>query len=77
MKQFIKNNGDWFFLVPSDPQSVTEAVAYDTVVFEGPPITEQKLWPKHCVQDSWGAEFHQGLKVNLHAGRASFFDQLL
>jgi exosome complex component RRP4 len=35
----------------------------DTVVFEGPPMTEQKLWPRHCVQQSWGAELHKDLKV--------------
>ena len=23
---------------------------YDIVVFEGPPKTEQKMWPAHCVQ---------------------------
>ena len=23
---------------------------YDIVVFEGPPKTEQKMWPTHCVQ---------------------------
>ncbi|XP_069129306.1 nicotinamidase-like [Argopecten irradians] len=34
----------------------------DTVVFEGPPATEQKLWPSHCVQGSWGAEIHPDLK---------------
>ena len=36
---------------------------YDTVVFEGPPKTEQTLWPRHCVQESWGAELHKDLKV--------------
>ena len=24
---------------------------------------DQVLWPAHCVQDSWGAELHQDLKV--------------
>ena len=37
---------------------------YDTVVFEGPPKTEQTLWPRHCVQESWGAELHKDLKVS-------------
>jgi len=40
-----------------------DAQVYDTVVFEGPPINEQKLWPKHCVQNSWGAELHSSVKV--------------
>ncbi|TRY67685.1 hypothetical protein TCAL_02948 [Tigriopus californicus] len=43
-----------------DPSRVKEM---DTVVFEGPPMTEQRLWPRHCVQNSWGAEFHKDLKV--------------
>ena len=38
---------------------------YDTVVFTGPPMTEQTLWPRHCVQNSWGAELHKDLKVSL------------
>ena len=39
----------------------------DVVVFEGPPKTEQVLWPTHCVQESWGAEMHKDLKVqNFH-----------
>ncbi|KAL4721064.1 hypothetical protein ACJJTC_009433 [Scirpophaga incertulas] len=45
-------------LHPSSP-----AQAYDTVVFAGPPPMRQRLWPRHCVQDSWGAELHKELKV--------------
>merc|ERR1712227_492577 len=37
---------------------------YDLVTFEGPPKMEQVLWPAHCVQDSWGAELHEDLKVH-------------
>ena len=36
----------------------------DTVIFEGPPLVEQKLWPAHCIQHSWGSELHPDLKVN-------------
>ncbi|RWS27175.1 pyrazinamidase/nicotinamidase-like protein [Leptotrombidium deliense] len=36
----------------------------DIVVFEGPPKTEQKLWPRHCVQNTKGAEFHPKLVVS-------------
>lgn len=43
----------------------SKASVYDTVVFEGPPMTEQTLWPRHCVQDTWGAELHKDLKVTL------------
>ncbi|KAI1282049.1 Nicotinamidase [Halotydeus destructor] len=35
----------------------------DIVTFEGPPRTVQKLWPKHCVQNSWGAELHPELEI--------------
>ena len=44
-----------------------EANTYDTVIFEGPPMMKQRLWPRHCVQDSWGAELHKDLKVTLNA----------
>ncbi len=45
-------------------QDANQAKASDTVVFAGPPMTEQVLWPRHCVQNSWGAEFHKDLKVS-------------
>ncbi|TRY73869.1 hypothetical protein TCAL_05063 [Tigriopus californicus] len=44
-------------------QDPDKASMYDTVVFTGPPLTEQTLWPRHCVQETWGAEFHKDLKV--------------
>lgn len=40
-----------------------DAKLYDTVTFEGPPVMEQTLWPRHCVQNSWGAKMHANLKV--------------
>ena len=43
--------------------SAENARKMDTVVFEGPPLVEQKLWPKHCVQGTWGSELHKDLKV--------------
>ncbi|XP_022244231.1 uncharacterized protein LOC106461530 [Limulus polyphemus] len=43
--------------------SAEDAKLFDTVIFEGPPRTEQKLWPRHCVQHTWGAELHPDLKV--------------
>lgn len=36
---------------------------FDTVIFVGSQTIEQKLWPKHCVQNSWGAELHADLNV--------------
>lgn len=46
-----------------------EAQVYDTVIFENEnedckPM-EQKLWPRHCVQKTWGAELHEDLKVTI------------
>ncbi|XP_037730131.1 uncharacterized protein LOC119560647 isoform X2 [Drosophila subpulchrella] len=42
------------------------AQVFDTVIFAGPPPMKQRLWPRHCVQDSWGAELHKDLKVVDH-----------
>ncbi|CAH1960593.1 unnamed protein product [Acanthoscelides obtectus] len=47
----------------SSPVPQDEAQLYDTVVFEGDPPVEQKLWPRHCVQNTWGSELHEDLKV--------------
>ncbi|EZA58574.1 Pyrazinamidase/nicotinamidase [Ooceraea biroi] len=38
------------------------AKVFDTVVFSEPHVT-QKLWPKHCVMNTWGAELHKDLHV--------------
>ncbi|CAB0040831.1 unnamed protein product [Trichogramma brassicae] len=40
-----------------------EVMVYDTVTFKGPPQVKQRLWPRHCVQDTWGAEIHADLKI--------------
>uniref|UniRef100_A0A6M2DGA1 nicotinamidase n=1 Tax=Xenopsylla cheopis TaxID=163159 RepID=A0A6M2DGA1_XENCH len=50
-------------LHPTSPVTVEQARVYDTVVFAGPPPMKQRLWPRHCVQDSWGSELHEDLKV--------------
>ena len=44
-----------------------KANVFDLVVFEGPPKTEQILWPAHCRQESWGAEFHKDLIIKKDA----------
>ncbi|ESP00012.1 hypothetical protein LOTGIDRAFT_158235 [Lottia gigantea] len=36
---------------------------FDTVIFDGPPQTKQVLWPRHCVQESHGAQLHPDLKI--------------
>jgi len=42
--------------------SADNASVFDTVVFAGPPVYEQKLWPFHAVQDTWGSQLHEDLK---------------
>lgn len=51
------------FVILTFQVSADEAQLMDTVVFEGPPLTEQQLWPAHCVQNSWGSKLHDDLKV--------------
>ncbi|KAM7364180.1 nicotinamide amidase isoform 1-T2 [Cochliomyia hominivorax] len=47
----------------NSPIDADSAQVFDTVIFAGPPPMKQRLWPRHCVQDSWGAELHKDLKV--------------
>ncbi|XP_037943014.1 nicotinamidase-like [Teleopsis dalmanni] len=47
----------------SSPIDADSAQVFDTVIFAGPPPMKQRLWPRHCVQDSWGAELHKDLKI--------------
>lgn len=64
------NKFNWnFFSRDLDESSVIkkeDARVYDTVTFKGPPMQKQRLWPRHCVQDSWGAELHKDLKIVPH-----------
>ncbi|XP_076302184.1 nicotinamidase-like [Lasioglossum baleicum] len=48
---------------PSSGISKEAAQVYDTITFRGPPLLTQRLWPRHCIQDSWGAELHKDLKI--------------
>lgn len=48
-------------LHPACKVSLEEVQPYDTVLFQNG--VEQKLWPAHCVQGSWGAELHGDLEV--------------
>lgn len=47
----------------SGVKTPAEAQLFDTVIFEGPPKMEQKLWPRHCVQNTWGAKIHENIKI--------------
>ncbi|CAH0384229.1 unnamed protein product [Bemisia tabaci] len=48
-------------LDPSSEVSAANAKVFDTVVFKGPPKETQKLWPRHCVQGTWGSDLHKDL----------------
>lgn len=43
--------------------------AFDTVIFDGNPPVRQKLWPRHCMQGTWGAELHPDLRIVDGAGK--------
>ncbi|KAF4518780.1 hypothetical protein B566_EDAN005400 [Ephemera danica] len=72
----------------SSPVTAEQAKVYDEVIFEGTPPIKMRLWPRHCVQESWGAELHKDLKVMdgavfVHKGTnaevdsfSAFFDNL-
>lgn len=47
---------------------VSKANLFDVVMFDEGRI-EQKLWPRHCVQNSWGAQLHEKLKVKSNSIR--------
>ncbi|MCL4135706.1 UNVERIFIED_CONTAM: hypothetical protein GTU68_021528, partial [Idotea baltica] len=47
--------------------SVTHETAslFDVVTFQlEDRKQDQKMWPRHCVQDTWGAELHKDLKIH-------------
>ncbi|RWS22813.1 pyrazinamidase/nicotinamidase-like protein [Leptotrombidium deliense] len=46
-----------------DESELDNIKTFDTVVFEGPPETKQRLWPRHCVQNTEGAALHPDLIV--------------
>ena len=48
---------------PLTHEELSDIKPLEEVLFEGPPKTKQKLWHKHCVQGSWGAELHPELLV--------------
>lgn len=41
---------------------IHKAKLFDVVLFDDGKV-EQKIWPIHCVQNSWGAELHPKLRV--------------
>lgn len=47
----------------TSPIDAKSAKVYDTVLFDGETPMRQCLWPRHCVQDTWGAELHKDLKI--------------
>ncbi|XP_054716368.1 nicotinamidase-like [Uloborus diversus] len=56
-----------------------EVALFDTVVFKDPVVIKQKLWPRHCVENSWGSKLHEDLKIEedaifIYKGRNSGID---
>ncbi|KAJ8917476.1 hypothetical protein NQ315_005523 [Exocentrus adspersus] len=47
----------------TSPVPAEKVQLYDTVLFDGDPPMPQRLWPRHCVQNTWGSELHKDLKV--------------
>jgi exosome complex component RRP4 len=47
-------------------EELSEIKPLEVVTFAGPPLTDQKLWHKHCVQGSWGSQLHPDLIVRQH-----------
>lgn len=63
----------------TSPIDADSAQVFDTVIFDAEKPIEQRLWPKHCVQYSWGAELHKDLKflddsVKIYKGTNSEVD---
>lgn len=63
---FFENRRN-FKLHESSPVSLEDAQLFDKVIFDGKPPIEQVLWPKHCVQNTWGSELHKDLIVDNNA----------
>ncbi|XP_015587924.1 uncharacterized protein LOC107264311 [Cephus cinctus] len=49
-------------LHPDSKVSKEDAKILDTVLFLEPQL-EQRLWPRHCVMDTWGAQLHKELYI--------------
>ena len=49
----------------SSPTTAEVSKVFDVVVYEQTPTIKQVLWPTHCEQNTWGAEFHKDLKVGV------------
>jgi len=74
------------FLAPLHPSQSEEearnAALFDSVVFvapDGKTEMKQTLWPRHCVQNTWGAECHKDLiklddDIIVHKGTNSRID---
>ena len=59
-RKIIERNGQ---VMDGDDASLDDIQPLETVTFQGPPATVQRLWPKHCVQNTWGAQLHPDLLI--------------
>jgi len=48
--------------IPADKAAVFDSMVFD-IGGDGAGM-EQRMWPRHCVQHSWGAELHRDLKLH-------------
>jgi len=51
----------------SATNSLDKLRVFEEVTFEGPPKTVQRMWPKHCVQNTFGSQLHSDLIVDKKA----------
>lgn len=47
----------------SSPIDIENACVYDTVIFDSSIPMKQTLWPRHCVENTWGSQLHKDLKI--------------
>lgn len=59
---FIENVGKRR-LHSSSPLKAVDARTFDTVIFDGPSPISQLLWPAHCIQNTWGSQLCDELKI--------------
>ncbi|RWS03502.1 Pyrazinamidase/nicotinamidase-like protein, partial [Dinothrombium tinctorium] len=62
LRKVVEINGKPL-VTSSDRDPLAKVKVFDIVTFDLPPKIEQKMWPKHCVQNTSGAALHSDLKV--------------
>ena len=55
--------------------SKEKAKLFDTVLFLEPKL-EQRLWPVHCIMNSWGAQLHKDLYIAPNSEQVLIFNSI-